>query len=532
MLTKKLLLSTFGAKIAPYGFEYKGYHARRWTFSRTINGEKQVFVIQKDIQSFMVEIPSRMNGEEIGELISHFYRDDAELEDLLNLLGDHFVRRVIPELDKPAPQEEEKREFAITGEMYDRLMDEKEELSERFMESHGLDWTCGPDEVLGQLLCEVGQIREKPFHGLEEKLVELAAVYGEVVIRTVGGEWMRRKDWSEKIEETVIGDFAYTHITLDPMLVLCFGWQDGEVWVLKNYMSKLSDYRKWSARQREEYGDGWQPPKTKTVAEASLLDGKAVEETIGKRMEDMGFAYCGETSGGWMLEKNRGGEREIIQVRKDIWGRKAFFAIHSIPEEGEYRYREFCFYRDGEDMCAQLGRVGEGMREAFLQDRRTEEPRKIPSFRYHLTSDDKERFLIGRKGMAEKWRKENRVEETSGEEEILLSLSERLDAMQYIPYEECREELLAMAAVFGDLLIREIGGRWREYEGWRMHQIGAGLTDQPGNGIVGIGLINLPDAMVRYWEWEGGRTLMRAYRESVWQHEKWKKICGLGGLEA
>ena len=138
---------------------------------------------------------------------------------------------------------------------------------------------------------------------------------------------------------------------------------------------------------------------------------------------------------------------------------------------------------------------------------------------------------MGKEEMAGRWRKENGLEKISGEEEILSHLAKRLDAMRHVPYEECREELMAMGAVFGDLLIREIGGRWREYEGWRMHQLGVGLIDLPANGIAGIGLINLPQAMVRYWEWEGGSTLVRAYRESVWQHEKWKKICELGGLE-
>lgn len=65
----------------------------------------------------------------------------------------------------------------------------------------------------------------------------------------------------------------------------------------------------------------------------------------------------------------------------------------------------------------------------------------------------------------------------------------------------------------------------------RMHQLGSGLIDQPGIGIAGIGFVNLPQAMVCYWEWKSGRTLMRAYRESVWQHEKWKKLCALGGME-
>lgn len=104
--------------------------------------------------------------------------------------------------------------------------------------------------------------------------------------------------------------------------------------------------------------------------------------------------------------------------------------------------------------------------------------------------------------------------------------------LKKFPYAECREELFGMAGVFGDLLVREIGGRWQEYEGWRIQQLPPGLVDQPGMGIAGIRRENLPNAMVRYWEWEGGRTLLRAYRESKWQHRKWVEICGLAGLEA
>ena len=49
MFTKKLLLSTFGAKIAPYGFEYASIEARRiYHFKRVVDGKEQSFVIQRD----------------------------------------------------------------------------------------------------------------------------------------------------------------------------------------------------------------------------------------------------------------------------------------------------------------------------------------------------------------------------------------------------------------------------------------------------------------------------------------------------
>lgn len=543
MLTKKVLMNTLGAKIAPYGFAYDGFEGNVWRFLRTINGEKQyINVKKKNDYSFNVHLPSRLRKCDLGDLVCHSCKNDEELTALLNLLGDHIIRRALPELEKPAP-EEVRLDYTVTQEMYDRLDREKDRLVVQFMERHGLDRECGTDAVMGRLLCEVGQMRGKPFRELEGEILELAAVYGEVLIRTVGGEWIRKKDWmGADGEETVVGNLTYKDYSQNPLDFVCEGWRSGEVWVLENYMSNLSDYRKWAAEQREEYGECWEPAGKKLEPGESLLDGKAVEETIGVRMAAAGFVYRGKTSAGWMLEKKGGEEREIIRVRDDAAGRKAFSAKCLIPGEryrdwemwyhGEYRYRKFCFYRDAGDMRTQLEEVGEEMLEAYRRGRRMEAVWNPPRFRYHLTDDDRERFLTERKKMAEKWRKENGLGETTGEEETLRCLAERLDVLKKFPYAECREELFGMAGVFGDLLVREIGGRWQEYEGWRMQQLSPGLVDQPGIGIAGIRRENLPQAMVRYWEWEGGRTLLRAYRESKWQHGKWVEICRLAGLEA
>lgn len=543
MLTKKVLINTLGAKIAPYGFGYDGFEGNVWRFLRTINGEKQyINVKKKNDYSFNVHLPSRLRKCDLGDLVCHSCKNDEELTALLNLLGDHIIRRALPELEKPAP-EEVRLDYTVTQEMYDRLDREKDRLVVQFMERHGLDRECGTDAVMGCLLREVGQMRGKPFRELEGEILELAAVYGEVLIRTVGGEWVREKDWmGADGEKTVVGNLTYEYHSSNPLDFICIGWRDGEMRVLRNYMSNLSDYRKWAAEQREEYGECWEPAGKKLEPGESLLDGKAVEETIGVRMATAGFVYRGKTSAGWTLEKEDGAEREIIRVRDDAAGRKAFSAMCLIPEEGyrgremwyhgEYRYRKFCFYRDAGDMRTQLEEVGEEMLEAYRRGRRMEAAWNPPCSRYHLTDDDRERFLTERKKMAEKWRRENCLGETAGEEETLRRLAERLDVLKRFPYAECREELFGMAGVFGDLLVREIGGRWQEYEGWRMQQLSPGLVDQPGIGIAGIRRENLPQAMVRYWEWEGGRTLLRAYRESKWQHGKWVEICRLAGLEA
>ncbi len=395
MLTKKVLMNTFGAKIAPYGFHYNGFQAHRWSFSRTINEEEQYVVVQRDIHggtSFKLELPRGLNeNENLADLTYHCYEDDEELESLLNLLGDHFVVRVLPELAKP---KERLPEYVITDEMYLWMENEKEKLAEQFMQRYGLDWESSMDEVLGKVLSEVEQMRGKGFHGQKRKLVELASVLGEVFIRTIGGEWM----WKpvRRQEEIIIGNVLFTEAAIRPLIVVCDGWREGAVSVMEYYMAYLSDYRVWVAEQRDEYGSEWQPPQTVERVNESLLHGRAVEKTIGKKMVGAGFVYRGEKNQGWVLEKVNGGKRETIEVREDAWGRKAFFAIHSITGGGVamYRYREFCFYRDELDMRLQLNRVGDRMREAFRENRRQAAVRKLPNFRYHLTEEDEERFRM------------------------------------------------------------------------------------------------------------------------------------------
>ena len=72
MLTTKLLRSTFGARIEPYGFKYKGFKHRRWIFS--IELDNRTRKMEKKMQYHSI-----------------VRKTDEELEDLLNTLGDHFV---------------------------------------------------------------------------------------------------------------------------------------------------------------------------------------------------------------------------------------------------------------------------------------------------------------------------------------------------------------------------------------------------------------------------------------------------------
>lgn len=59
---------------------------------------------------------------EFWDLGYHFYRNDEELEKILNTLGDHVVNRVIPRLAEVSMMEEEvDYEDMLTEEMYTPL---------------------------------------------------------------------------------------------------------------------------------------------------------------------------------------------------------------------------------------------------------------------------------------------------------------------------------------------------------------------------------------------------------------------------
>ena len=79
-----------------------------------------------------------------------------------------------------------------------------------------------------------------------------------------------------------------------------------------------------------------------------------------------------------------------------------------------------------------------------------------------------------------------------------------------------QEELLELGAVYGDLIIRQIGGIWYEYEDWRMKQIHSGIYNVPA-----IDRIFPHYDIVEFWENGGSQKLIWSYQEYKWRYEEW-----------
>ena len=92
-------------------------------------------------------------------------------------------------------------------------------------------------------------------------------------------------------------------------------------------------------------------------------------------------------------------------------------------------------------------------------------------------------------------------------------------------YEENKRQLMELAAAYGELLIREIGGHLSVDEDFRMKRNYMYLQDVPV-----IGTISLPSDIIRQWEYGGSESFLWTHREYKWKYEEWKRLCHLADI--
>lgn len=531
MLSKKILLQTFGAKIAPYGFEFAGYEHCRYTFSRKTEDREQSFVIQRNpigsIKSFDVEINTNAGRirdieEFFWDLLHHSYENDEDLENILNMLGDMFVERVIPKLPELSIPKSEYL-YETTEEMYVRLWREKDELVQHFTKGHQLDETQETDEMLGSLLWEVERIKEMSFSEIATVQIELAAAYGYIILQSIGGEWI------EKQEKCRIENFPVPMPAINPLEdVCCCCQKGGGAELAKRYITLLAKYNEGVEAWRRKYGSNWQPPKTSKKINDGLLTETVVKETIANNLEDIGFCYQKEIAQSmWQLDRVQGEEKMRIYIEQEEWRRKTFFVtLFKYRERIEaYMYKKFCYYHDESELRMQLQKVGDEIKEAIRSNAKIDSPQMYYQRGCHVTKEMQESFRIGKEEMAERFRKRNKLNRTAGKENILKCIKKEMDAIAGNGYEESKEQLLELGAACGELMIREIGGHWQENEEWRIKSSPVRLIEVPV-----IEAIDLLQEVIYCWENGGSKQLYERYRKYQWEYGEWKRVCHLAGI--
>jgi hypothetical protein len=525
MLTTKLLKNTFGAKIKPYGFQYKGFKHRRWTFQFEINNKIREIVVQKDPGSFQLELNFPCGNHKVGELFGdlkyHFtlHKNDEELENLLNTLGDHFVKRLIPRLPELCIPE---CAYQDTKEMHLKLYQEKDKLINQFLLRHQINSFYETDIIMQKLLQDAEWIKDKPFEEVENILVEMAAVYGTVIIQNIGGEWGELEQGYIKIKE-----LPSTTSYKSPLGIICRCCQKGGGKALAfDYAEIESKYRYWVAEQYRKYGKNWKPFKPVVKTNKNLLTEEIVRETIGEKTKNMGFVCGRKLVKSYFLELENNDCDMTIQITEDEWQRNGFCAA-LYKGRGGYLYSDYFYYKDEAELCMQLNYIGDKLIEIINQDRISPLPlfSNLITHADYITPEIRDQFLIQRENLAKQFRDRNRLSKNSEEYEILQCITEHLDALVGIDFEVCKEELLELGAVYGDLIIRQIGGIWYEYEDWRMKQIHSGIYNVPA-----IDRIFPHYDIVEFWENGGSQKLIWSYQEYKWRYEEWKRLCDLAGI--
>lgn len=541
MFTKKMVLKTFGAKIKPYGFEFTGYVDRRYTFSRTADGTEQTFVIQRDpgrVFQLLMDTHVRRFWEirEIfWDLDYHSYENSEELENILNILGDHVVNRVIPRLAELSIPKVEYVDM-ITDEMCAQLMQEHEELRHRFLLRNGIAADQGTDVVMGSLLREMEQIKELPFRETIERQIELAAVYGEIILCNIGGEWVLDG------KSVIIDHCPFSDGKEYPLKAISKCCQTGGGAALaERYMALVKKQRENIARKKWQYGENWEPPKTSNKVDESLMSECIIKEVLVKRLEDADFVYCFQSGNKWWIERKQDEEELDIRIEEEVCRRKTFFiTLYTIIEghtrKYEYMYKRFCFYQDEEDLRGQLEHAADEIREAIREGRRIANPNG-GSNGCHITDEMRESFRIKRVEMAENFWKRNGLGQASKEEDILYCLVKELDSIADDDYLKDREQLgrfyrvnqkqlMELGAAYGELIVREIGGSWSVDEEWRMTHRGSFLQDVPV-----MNRVPLPENLIQCWEYGGSERLLWQYQEYKWVYGEWRRLCQLAGIE-
>ena len=540
MFSKKLLLNTFGAKIKPYGFEFAGYVDRRYTFSRTADGTEQTFVIQRDPgKVFQLLMDTHVGrvwelDEIFWDLDYHSYENGEELENILNILGDHVVNRVIPRLAELSIPKVEYVDM-ITDEMYAQLMQEREELQQRFLQRNGIAADQGTDVVMGSLLREMEQIKGLPFRETIETQLELAAVYGYIILCTVGGEWVLKRRSVE------IAHCAFSDEKNDPLRAVSECCQKGGGAALaEQYMALIKKHRENVARERRKYGDHWEPPMTSREINEGIMSERIIKNVLIKRLEDLGFYFSFEAGREWWMRRSPDQKELGIRIEEEACRRKTFFIVLYTAVDGhveEYMYKRFFFYEDEKELCSQLEQAGDEIREAIREERRIADI-DSRSNRCHTTDEMEERFRTGRAVLAGNFWKRNGLDSTSKEEDILHCIVKEMDRIANDDFKNDRERMLAsfranqeqlmeLAAAYGELIVREIGGSWSVDEEWRMTHRGSFLQDVPV-----MNRVPLPGNLIQCWEYGGSERLLWQYQEYKWVYGEWRRLCQLAGIEA
>ena len=261
MKRRSVVIETIEKKLSPYGFSYSGYEGLRWTFSRDMNGNIQYVVIQKSNwgDSYYLEIFTSTNQQmlRVPDITGNprdfeclFYQNEKEQVEVLSKLANIVICYGLDKFNTIKPV----KTYGITLEMKQKLFEEKQFMVEKFLEEN--QFTDLDDERVLQVLQEkLKKLQEKEYEEVKDNLVEIAAVYGELIVQSVGGKWEHNNGITGIAPIPV-------YIRVIPISDILRAWKaTGSSALLQEYIAKLLEIYQYIDRCRAVYGRDLVLPK-------------------------------------------------------------------------------------------------------------------------------------------------------------------------------------------------------------------------------------------------------------------------------
>lgn len=508
---KGIVVEVIEQKLLPYGFVYSGYESLRWTFSREVNGKKQYVVIQKS--NWGDEYCLEINEKRIREITENSYLRDfrgyKDAEEQQKVLEDLCEIVIYYGLEKLQNDNKPEALAKPSKEMHQKLYEQNAILTRQFMERY--HYTSLDNEgILLSMQSEMNATLDRDFEEIQDKLVELAAVYGNLIIQSMGGEWTYDvTDNTTDVRNTLAGICTF-FVLRD--IVRWWNTKEKEC-IIREFITALirfydeldRDYQLWKEKILPR-GHFKSPAQVENMLERRAW---AVRFSMG-RMDihkdetirnilcshlglDKEYRYT-EHGRSWAFVKQiDNGKEKSILINDTSYAFLSFrFFVDGAEQVDGSQYMDrsrvkvnsegHCPYKNEEEFANIIGAMGQVI---------VEQGDKIFDKILNNKIDDttmsemqKEIYERNRELM-EKGKAFLEIEELTGLETI-ERISRRLDYLnKTFCFLEAKQELLALGAVYGELFRQIIHGNWFYNENSKTCVVtGEGIGTFPLNDVL------------------------------------------------
>jgi hypothetical protein len=261
-LIKKVLENKF----AHFGFTFLGStHRGLWEFRKIIQNDIEQYIriyLDRHVKHFVyLDISSKYaHGVRVKDFApepkyankQHWeFNDENEFIGILQEMGEIIEKYGLKKLDEISVSP---YRFEPTEAMYKRLYEKHEELSVNFKKKHDINESITLKQSLDFIVKLLTTDGEKIYDDdTKEMLLEVAAFYGEQMIKRYSGNW----EWHEKARRCAIGNMKHLSSISFVLHNIVQAWENASSKILTD------DYEFMINEEKSGYFESgrWIPPK-------------------------------------------------------------------------------------------------------------------------------------------------------------------------------------------------------------------------------------------------------------------------------